>query len=87
MRTGKEKKARGGKGELARVGALRAQFGYRPDDEGFSLEEYAEQYKLSRGAAVAEVQRMMDAGELVKGCARRADSKGTRRRVNVFRMK
>ena len=82
-----KKNLRAGKGELAGVAELRARFGYKPDDPGFSVDEYAARYGLTHGGATAEIRRMTEAGELIKGGARRADGKGTRRRVNVFRMK
>jgi len=61
--------------------------GYRPDDPGFVLEEYARRYGLSQRAALTELQRMVQEGELIKGGARRRDHGGQIRRVNVYRTK
>jgi hypothetical protein len=70
---------------LEQVDAVRKEQGLdRKDDEGFTYQEYADRYGLNYQTAAREVERLVAAGRLLKGKARRTVN-GQRRHVNVFR--
>jgi hypothetical protein len=70
---------------LAGVGALRSKLELDRNDQGFTLREYAEKFGLKENCAESELKRLTQAGELIKGITYRADERGIRRRVNVYR--
>lgn len=63
-----------------RVDALHRERGLTAEDPGFSVQEYAERYQLSQDGSFGRLQKLVRAGSLVAGWARR-DGK----RIRVYR--
>jgi len=69
-----------------RIDALRAKEGYACNDEGFTVNQYAEQFKLKREAARSQLGQMVSAGKLLKGYKYESDPSNRSRRVACFRL-
>lgn len=70
---------------LAAVAASRKKFQMDREDEGFTIYEYAQKFGISTATATYELDKLVEAGELIKGLARRPRSDGFSRRMNVYR--
>lgn len=97
---GKRKKVKGQDGNLARgrpsgrpsgsaalagMEEVRKRLGYGRDDAGFTVQEYAERYKLIYQTAAGDLRRMAEKGDLLQGWARRPSADRKIRRVKVYR--
>ena len=68
------------------IEALRQSAGLVPDDEGFTITEYAARYGVGYCSAGEQLARLVKAGSLLKGYKHMTDPGGTRRRVACFRL-
>ncbi len=66
------------------IDSLREAGGLTEDAEGFTVRDYASRYGITRAAAQPQLERMVAAGNLLKGY-RRVVLGGVTRRVAVYR--
>jgi hypothetical protein len=64
--------------------ALRAKAGIAAEDEGFTIEEYVDKYKVPYHTAVGQLDRMVRAGDLVQGKCQAKSRSGHMRTVNCY---
>lgn len=72
-------------GAFVNIAAARAGLGMVRQDAGWSTSEYMKRFQVNYAVARNEIERLLQAGELVKGLARRRDAQGILRRVSVYR--
>jgi DNA-binding MarR family transcriptional regulator len=70
---------------LAALTAMRKKFHMDRDDKGFTVHEYAEQFGVTLPTAKYELDKLVQAGELIKGFGRRLRSDNTLRQMAVYR--
>ncbi|MGH6819798.1 MAG: hypothetical protein ACREDU_02925 [Methylocella sp.] len=71
---------------LEAIAKLRETAGLTRNDPGFTVMEYQKEFELaSYSSAENQIGGMLAKGWLIKGSARRRDSGGQLRRVNVYR--
>ena len=66
-----------------RVDAINRQHEYDVQDDGFSIQEYADRYKVPRGTAEKRLKRLVAVGALVQG-SRYAKTPAGLRKLRVF---
>jgi Fic family protein len=66
-----------------RVDAINREHEFDAEDDGFSIQEYADRYKLPRGTAEKRLKRLVAVGALVQGSRYVKTSAGLRK-LRVF---